>query len=173
MADINDGFDPNAVPPAEPFEVFPVGWYSAIITESDVKGTKDGKGKYIKLRWDVCDGEYQGRIVWQQITLKNANAKAEEIGARERSALCFATGVSAGDTAEWHNIPCKILVKIEPAKGDYPVKNVIKGIKPINEKAAQTVQPAPQQQPKPAATAKPAPTANGKPAWMNKRANAA
>src|SRR4051812_37745617 len=89
------GFDANAVPPdaGRDFEPLPAGAYDAEITNADVKDTRNGNGCYLALELSVVGPTHAGRKVWANITLKNSNAQAEQIGAGQLSALCHAVGI--------------------------------------------------------------------------------
>lgn len=111
--DMNSGFDP-----------IPAGEYLAKIVESDFVPTKDKKGKYVKLKFEIIQGEFKGRFIWTNINLVNKNPIAVDIAQKEFATLCRAVGKAAPkNTDELHGIPFKMKVKIKPAKGDYPAGN--------------------------------------------------
>ena len=58
-------FDANDVDPRQAFELLPVGWYTAMITGSEMKATKAGDGEYLNLTIQIVEGEYEGRLVWE------------------------------------------------------------------------------------------------------------
>ena len=138
-------FDANNVDPSTSYDPIPNGEYMALITDSDVKPTKAGTGYYMQLVWEVIDGQYKGRKVFDRINIQNANKTAEEIGQRELSAICHAVGkMNPADSTELHNIPALIKVKIKPAQDGYDASNEVNGYEAANQPAQQ---PAPQQQP--------------------------
>jgi len=106
-------FDASQVAPQESFSPIPAGNYTAQVIESEIKPTKSGTGQMLTLRWQVLDGEYKNRIVFDRINIVNQNPTAEQIGQRQLSAVCHAAGVlKLQDTAQLHNKPIKIKVKI-------------------------------------------------------------
>lgn len=143
MANIGQ-FDATNVKPAEAFDPLPPGEYKAMVVDSDVKETKAQNGNYLKLRWQILEGEFSNRVVFQNLNLDNPEPKAVEIAQRELSAICHAVGkLKIQDSQELHNIPVYIKVKIRPAKGDFPASNDIAGVKSVNE-SAPIPAPAPQ-----------------------------
>lgn len=131
MAALGGTIDPNTIPPDDrSFDPIPAGTQAiAHVTESEVKQTKNG-GTMAVLRWDVLDGPYKGRVIWDNVNLRNANPKAAEIGQRHMSSIAVATGAGAvTDTVQIHHKPCLVKIGIEKQEG-YEPKNVIKGVKP-------------------------------------------
>lgn len=62
------------------FTPLPVGWYSARITEAEVKLTKAGNGKMVYLRLDVEGPTHAGRVVFDRMVVAHPNPDAVEIG---------------------------------------------------------------------------------------------
>jgi len=121
---------------ADEFSLLPVGKYLAQVVKSEIKETKSGTGKYISLQLKIVDGDYAGRVVFDNINFINANDIAQKIGQQQLKALSEACGiVELEDTAELHAIPIVIQVGIEPAKGQWPEKNRIKKYLPDTEYA--------------------------------------
>src|SRR5258707_3219075 len=100
-----------------------------------------------KLQWRITEGEYRGRVVFQQMLLQHTSGKAQAIGRAQLKDICDAIGL----TKPWTDLetllfkPVKLLVGIErdPA-GKYADRNRVQQVLPV--KAA----------PKPARTQKPA-----------------
>ncbi|NUN15569.1 MAG: DUF669 domain-containing protein [Myxococcales bacterium] len=126
MASLN--FNANDVEPASDFEPIPAGKYLAMITDSEMKPTKNGTGHYLQLTFQILDGPYKNRFVWARLNLDNANATAVKIAHGELSALCRAVGVMAPkDSVELHNLPLVITVKCKTRKDSGEVGNEVKG----------------------------------------------
>ena len=68
-------------------ETLAAGKYTVNVTNAELKDTKSGNGKYIKIELTVKDGDFTGRKIWSQINVVNANPKAEEIGRSQLKAL--------------------------------------------------------------------------------------
>ena len=129
-------FNAAEVKPDAGREPIPAGWYNAVVTDSEVKPTKDGTGLRANIGFKVLDGQYANRMVFNGYNVKNASAKAEEIGRGQFSALCHAVGVlNVQSTTQLHGIPLKIKVKIVPEQAGYDAKNEVTICKNINEVA--------------------------------------
>ena len=116
MADMK-GFNANEVEPAD-FDALPSGKYLAMITESEMKPTSAGTGRYLQLTFQVLDGPCRNRRVWARLNLENPNAQAVQIARGELSAICRAVGVmTPKDSCELHNLPLIISVKCTETQG--------------------------------------------------------
>lgn len=140
FADLN--FDATQVAPDAGFgDPLPTGWYNVQIDESEKKpvqpkpgdtGTVDGW--YLKLRFNILDGQYAGRKLFEQLNLKNANPQTVEIAQKQLSAICHAVGVlKPQKSEELHGKPLKVRVGQKAASGGYDAGNKITSYKNINE----------------------------------------
>lgn len=129
------GFDATTVQPdTGQLDPIPAGWYIVSMDESDVKPTNDGLGARLAVRFVVLDGQYAGRKIYSGFNIRNANPVAQEIAFKQLSALAHAVGVlNVQDSAQLHNIPLKVRVKIKPPKDGYEAQNEITAYKNINE----------------------------------------
>jgi len=141
---VNLNFNAAEVEPATPFETLPKGKYLAIISDSDLKDAASGAGQYLQFEYTVVDGEHQGRKLWSRHNIQHTNKTAEEIGRRELSAICHATGVlHITDSAELHDKPLVLDVGIEKRKDTGEDTNRIKGYQSANgELSLPAAQPA-------------------------------
>jgi len=127
MPNLN-GFNANDVDPAVGFDPIPAGKYLAIITESEMKDTKSGDGKYLQFTFQVLEGEHKGRMLWTRLNLENNNATTVKIARAELSAICRAVQVmSPKDSVDLHNLPLIITVGHKKRKDTGDLTNVIKG----------------------------------------------
>jgi hypothetical protein len=134
MPEIN--FDANSVQPMGDFSILPVGEYLAIISASEIKPTKSGNGMYLQLVFDVMDGEYKGRKIFDRLNIQNQNVTAQQIAQSALSSICRAVGIlTPKDSEELHNRPLKIKVGIRPASGEFVESNIIKGYLPVSKQA--------------------------------------
>lgn len=130
-------FDARTVAPAEAPEAIPAGWYNARVTNSEMKPTSDGSGAYLQLEMTILDGDFANRKLFDRINLQNKNPVATEIGYRQLSAVCHATGViQVQDSQQLHGIPLKVKVSLRPAGPGadgkhYDASNEVKGYKNI------------------------------------------
>ncbi len=127
MANLN-GFNANNVDPATDFEPIPAGKYVAIVTDSEMKPTKTGRGQFLQLTFQIIDGSYKNRMLWSRLNLDNPNAQAVQIAQGELSALCRAVGVmQPRDSIELHNLPLLVTVKCKKRDDTGDVVNEIRG----------------------------------------------
>lgn len=112
------------------FTPLPAGTYLAKIIESDLVDTKSGSGQILKLTFEIADGDYTGRKVWDQPNIVNANPTAQTIGQQRLKAICDAIGHSGNvdDSEELHEQPMLIRLAVEQKDANYAPKNVIKGV---------------------------------------------
>jgi len=144
MANLS-GFDARTVEPTTDFEPIPAGKYLAVITDSEMKQTKNGNGSYLELTFQVIDGEYKGRNLWARLNLDNPNETAVKIARGELSAICRAVGVmSPKDSVELHNLPMLITVKCKRREDTGDVVNEVKGYAKKEAAAGQPQQAATQ-----------------------------
>ena len=68
-------FNAEEIEPSS-FDPIPAGWYQAIISNSEMKATRDGYGEYLSLTLQVIEGQYENRLVFARLNLKNANEKS-------------------------------------------------------------------------------------------------
>ena len=123
-------FDASTVEPLGSFEPIPLGDYMVIISATEMKPTKDGKGQYLQLTYDVVDGEYKGRKIFDRLNLINDNKTAQEIAQRALSSICRAVGVMRPQrTEELHSKSFVIKVGIRPATETFAPSNVVKEYK--------------------------------------------
>ena len=150
MADLS-GFDANQVEPSSDLDPIPAGKYPAVITESEMAPNKAGTGHYLKLTFQIIEGQFKNRLLWTRLNLDNPNATAVQIARGELSAICRAVGVLApSDSVELHNLPLVIHVKCKKRTDTGEITNEIKGY-------------AKKEMPPPAAPATPA--AGSTPPW--------
>lgn len=126
MATIN--FDATTVEPSNGFEPIPAGKYLAVISEDEMKPTRNNNGQYLQLTIEIIEGDYQGRKIWARLNLENPNMQAVEIARKELSAICRAVNVlQLTDTTQLLNIPFVLKVGLKKNKETVEMENVIKG----------------------------------------------
>ena len=122
-----NGFNANDVDPNVGFEPIPAGKYLVLIIDSKTKQTKNGAGEYLQLEFEIVDGPYKGRKVWERLTLKHPNEQTVKIARGNLSAICRAVGVmKPNDSVELHNIPLTIVVGLKKREDNGEMTNVVK-----------------------------------------------
>ena len=126
MAQFN--FDASQVVPQQSTGPLPAGTYLAHITESDVQPLKSGNGEGLKLTFEVIDGQFKGRKVYENLNIRHTNEDTQRIAQSQLSALCHAVNViKLMDTSALHFKPVRINVTVREAVGQYKASNNIKG----------------------------------------------
>lgn len=142
MAKLHMNFNVNELPVSESnFEPLPAGWYIASITQADVAPTKSG-GQMIKLRWDILGPTHQGRVVFGNINIQNANPEAQRIGLEQLNQLLTAAGiVDLDDTDQLISVTVQIKLSVKESEyqGEKQVRNEIKGYKAIESSASSAI----------------------------------
>jgi len=130
MAILN--FNAGEVDPSTGFDVLPPGEYTVSIVESEIKETKEGTGKYLELKFQVLEGDFKNRYLWDRLNIQNPNPKTQQIAQANLSAICRAINVmEPKDSSELHSKPLTVKVVIQPADDKYPEKNNIRGYKAV------------------------------------------
>ncbi len=134
------GFDARNVQEMNDFEPIPAGKYMAAITESAMKPTKAGDGSFLELQFQVLEGEYRGRLLWARLNLDNKNDLTAKIARAQLAEVCRATNVlTPNDSAELHNLPIQITVKLKKREDTGDLVNEVAGYakKPTQGQAPQ------------------------------------
>lgn len=127
MANLN-GFNANEVEPTTAFDPLPAGKYVAAITNSQMKPTKNGDGSYLEFEFEVLDGDFRGRKVWDRLCINHPNATTVKIARGNLSAICRAVGVmQPRDSVDLHNLPLVITVKCKKRQDTGDITNEVKG----------------------------------------------
>jgi hypothetical protein len=121
-------FDASTVAPQASTGPVPAGTYLTQIIESDVAPLKSGKGTGLKLTFEIIDGQYKGRRIWENLNIQHENDETQRIAQSQLSALCHAVNViKLQDTAALHHKPVHVRVVVREAQGQYQASNNIKG----------------------------------------------
>jgi len=112
------------------FEAIDPGNYTAKIVKSEMVETKNKDGHFLKLQFEVLEGDCKGRMLWTNLNLVNPSDKAMEIAHKALASICEAVGInSVEDSEALHEKPMLIKVTKKAATSEYPEGNEIKGFK--------------------------------------------
>jgi len=137
MAELNFNVDQSA--PEEEIGPVPAGTYIAAIVESDYKANKNNNGMILKLTYQILQGEYKGRKIFENLNLEHENRQASVIARKSLNSIGMAVGVNQiRDSALLHNIPMQIEVGFVPAKDGYDAQNKIKKHSSLNGSEAKS-----------------------------------
>jgi hypothetical protein len=163
MAFLDNPISVSELPESRSYDLLPEGWYNATITSADLKPTKAGDGQYISMAYDITGPTHQGRKVFGNVTVRNSNPKAEEIGRQQLGDIMRAVGLATvRDTDELigGQLSIKVSVRRDEQWGD---KNDVKGYRAVTGSAAPV--PPYLQEKAPAATQA---TAKAAPPWAKR-----
>ena len=174
MAFLGETYDENEMPQGNNnYEPLPAGWYDATVTQCELCDTKNGTGQYIKVRYDITGPTHEGRVVFGNLNIKNASAKAEEIGRQQLGELMRSIGLAkVTDTDQLIGGQLQIKLDIRPERTDptsgktYEAQNEVKGFKSTSgsiPKAAPAAKAA-----EPAQSAPAAASVKSAPPWTKK-----
>lgn len=116
------------------FDLIPDGWYIAQIVGEEDKPTKSGR--MVVFTWEILDGQFEGRRVWQNHNYLNDSMKAQSIAREQFGLITRASGLlKSKNTLMLHERPMLVHVGIEKGDGSYGDRNTVKngGYKPIGE----------------------------------------
>lgn len=108
------------------------GWYTAMISNVELKDTKAGTGKYLAVRFDITGPTSQGRVVFTNITVVNPSEKAERIGREQIGKIMGILKLKEAansDVFVGHAIGIKLSIKRSEEWGD---RNEVREYKPAD-----------------------------------------
>lgn len=136
MAILN--FDTAGIEPFNAFEPLPVGEYKVILQSAEGPiETANGTGSYLKLRFQVIEGEYKNRVLFENLNLWRTGTSEKDkttirIAQSKLRDLCLAVGkAKIKDTSELLNKPLVVHLKVRDG-GAYGLQNEITAYKPTN-----------------------------------------
>jgi hypothetical protein len=98
----------------------------------------------LKLTFEIMDGQFKGRKVWENLNIRHSNEDTQRIAQSQLSALCHAVNViKLMDTAALHFKPVRLNVTVREAQGIYKASNNIKGYESAGGFTAPAAAPAP------------------------------
>ena len=140
---LNMQFDQTELNSSPSYELLPKGNYTAQIVNSEIKENRNG-GNRLSLQWEIVDGQYAGRMIFQNINIAHANPEVVRIGRQNIAQICNAIGRSSvNDSSELHNQPMQIRVIIKEDKtGQYESQNEVRGYSALQGQSQGFKQPA-------------------------------
>ena len=139
----NLNFNPDDVTIENDFDIIQPGIYKAVITEAELVANKTTQGSHIKIIWQLLNGS--NRLLWDNITVANANVKAAQIGRENLKRICVAFGIKhLTDPAQLVGKTANIKVIVTKDKASGEDRNNIRDYKavnaPVTEKAEAPVE---------------------------------
>lgn len=114
------------------YDPIPNGVYKVMITASEIKDTKNNDGRYVSLTFEIVEGDYKGRKLFNNLNLWNKSAQAVAIAQKELKTICDAVRKPRiNDTCELHDIVMQARVVVGKRKDTGEPQNEIKMYAPI------------------------------------------
>jgi hypothetical protein len=121
-------FDPTAGEGTSGPPPIPPGWYLAHIVETDVRDASNGNGNYLLTVFEILEGDFLHRKIYQNVTLANSSQQAVEIGTRLKTDIYLAAGVDGPtqsiDVLLFKPVKIRVGIKRDPT-GEYGDRNRI------------------------------------------------
>jgi hypothetical protein len=121
------------------FDLLPDGRYRAEISAAKCGPTGNGRGLIVFITWQIAEGEYERRTVYQNILIEHESQMAQKIGRGKFKDVCACCGIT-GQVADLEVLlfkPCVITVRTEKDRnGDYPDKNKVVRVDPVGVMAS-------------------------------------
>jgi len=136
-------FNATEVEPMRSFDPIPAGQYVAMIVASEEKTSQSGN-RFVSLEFEILEGPYKGRKLWVNLNLYHPNPDTVKFARAELASICLAVGVpSPQDSAQLHNVPVNIHVRLVNRKDTGEPQNRIKGYASRSAASAGPAQTAP------------------------------
>jgi hypothetical protein len=142
-------FDPESQEGTS-FELILPGDYVAQIIEANIRQPKSGDGHMLALTWKICEGDYEGRQVWETLCYQHSSPQTQDIARKKLKDLCVALGITeqVSDPECFLFKPAKVRIGIQSDKyGQFDDKSFVKRVWPLQD---------PEPTPKPTLTTTPA-----------------
>ncbi len=122
------GFNAEEQEEQRSFDPLPDGKYLVLISKSEERQTKSWNGSYLSLELTVIDGPHQGRKLFDNLNINNANETAAKIARSSLAAICKAVGVMRpSDSSQLHDKPLIANVKSRKREDTGEIQNVVRG----------------------------------------------
>ena len=114
------------------FEPITPGDYVALIVASEKKETKAKTGYYLEFTFQIVEGEFKGRRIWDRLNLWNANGTAVNIAKQRLAQILKATGIlNPSSSEELHDKPLLLKVVTRTRSDTGELTNEIKKVSSV------------------------------------------
>jgi Protein of unknown function (DUF669) len=86
-------FDPSQQEGSH-YEVIPAGEYTAEIVDAMITQPKSGDGHMLRLVWNIADGDFEGRKIFQTLCYQHSNPTTQDIARRMLKDICVAFAIN-------------------------------------------------------------------------------
>ena len=113
------------------FSPLPNGKYFVQVKDCTVKQNKAGTGEFLSVKFEVMNGDYAGRFIFDNITLSNPSKQAVNIGHQslKKFALAIDENANLNNIDEFFFMEKILIIEVtlKPAQGQYSASNTVKG----------------------------------------------
>ncbi len=139
-------FNANDAGERQDFSAIPADNYIIQAVKSEMvkckESAKDPNGSFIKFEFEILQGKYKGRRLWDQLNVINKNTTTVKIAYEVLSEMQKACGkISLKNTEVLHGIPMKAKVVIKKGDANWPDKNEIKKYSKVDGESQETKVP--------------------------------
>lgn len=128
----NLNFDSTQYEASSPMEAVPSDWYPCLIASTEIKETKKGDGgRYLMFTFDIAEGPYKNRKLFDRLNLWNRNQQAVDIANKSMTAICQAVGLIQPRNHEEFRGKRLMVKAVKTNDPQYGEGNEIKGYKAI------------------------------------------
>jgi len=120
-------YDPNEYETKGAFAAIPAGAYECMVQSVEMKQTKDKTGSYLKVTLVVTDGDYKGRLLFDNLNVRNKSEQAQKIGREALNGLLAAAEIPGErdmSVLVQRTVTAKVTVEKSEAYGE---QNKVKG----------------------------------------------
>lgn len=145
LSDLYDNYDPNMSTDRPNMDPVPAAEYAVQVTEAKRIDKDNGDGM-LKLTFQILEGEFEGRYLWENLNLRHSNPMAQEISQRSftelwRDAMRLPHVPDMAADLEFK--PIRARVGVEKRKDTGELQNRIKKYMPISGAATPAQHAAP------------------------------
>lgn len=129
--------DFSAVKLENNFEPVPVGTYTVVSDNAELKDTKDGLGNYILIKFKILDSDKEGRFLFSNFNTKNKNEQAVSIDIQKLKGFIDASGIKQNKfKSPVELVGFKAQAVVKHKTDAYGTKAVISYFKPVTKDVA-------------------------------------
>jgi hypothetical protein len=120
-------YDPNEYETKGVLVAIPADAYECMVKSVEMKQTKDETGSYLKVTLVVTDGEYKGRLLFDNLNVRNKSEQAQKIGREALNGLLAAAEIP-GERDMTQLVQRTVMAKVIVEKSEaYGEQNKVKG----------------------------------------------
>lgn len=112
------------------FENLPTDWYTCQAIEGELQ--EKGNGTQLVLTWEVIEGPFEKRRIWQREWAAHSSPGAQDIGQRMIRTLGRALGIArVAAPSDVMFKPVQVRVGLSKKEDGYEQRNEVKGFRPL------------------------------------------